>query len=205
MQVRTQLQRLGAILALACTLPAGAAAASIDFDDRDGALLFADAAPLSSEYAAHGISFAGVGGPGGVLVHQEINLGIGARSGSNFLGVNLDAGSSASQRISFAADLSAVSLFAATYDAEEYAVSFSLSAFDAMGNLLGSTSIAGARDWQELALTAAGIRSVVLSSDAYTWGVDDLSFAVSPVPEPATWGMLGAGLLLMAAAGRRRQ
>lgn len=204
MHLPSRLHHVCAALALACALPASATV--IDFEGTGAPIFFSDAAPLSTRYAAQGVSFAGVGGIGGAVVHQEVELGIAARSGTDFLGFNLDAGIGPDERISFAAGQDTVSIFAATYEALVEPVSFSMSAFDALGNLLGSTTIAGARDWRELTLSASGIHSVVVSSTAYTWGLDDLSFtgASADVPEPATFGLIGAALAGAMLSRRRR-
>lgn len=201
MELLSPLKTVCAALALACALPASAAV--INFDDVEAPMFFGGA-PLSNEYAALGVSFSGATGTGGSLIDQGAELGFMARSGANFLGFNSYDGFGVDQRISFAADQSAVSIFTATYEAELGPVSFTLNAFDAGGALLGTTTIEGTRDWKELAFVGAGIRSVTVSSSAGIWGLDDLNTSVSPVPEPATYAMFGAGLALMFAARRKR-
>lgn len=204
MHLLSQLKHVCAALALACALPASATV--IDFDGSDGHLLLAPETALGSQYAALGVTFAGSGAAGGSVVHQEAELGIAARSGFNFLGFNADLGIGPAERISFATGQDTVSLFAATYEALVDPVTFTMSAFDGLGKLLASTTIGGARDWQELTLSASGIRSVVVSSTAYTWGLDDLSFTGSSaeVPEPATFGLMGVALAGLMLSRRKR-
>lgn len=202
MHLPSPFKHLCAALALACALPATAAV--IDFDDDAAPMLFTDAMPLGAEYQHLGVTFSGASGVGGAILNQEAEVGFLARSGSNFLAFERDAGFGTDERISFATVQSAISLFAATLDDK---ASFSLSAFDGLGNLLGSTSIAASRDWQELTLAFSGIRSVVVSSTAFGWSLDDLSFTAAPaeVPEPATVGLIGMALAGLMAARRRRR
>lgn len=196
----SQLKRFCALLALACTLPASAAV--IDFDGSAAPLLFSESTTLTDQYGALGVSFAGATGVGGAILDQGAEFGFPARSGSNFLAFNLDASVGPDERISFAAVQNTVSVFAATFEE----ASFTMSAFDGSGNLLGSTTLAGSRDWQELTLALAGIRSVVVSSTAFGWALDDLTFSGAPgeVPEPATLGLMGLGLAGALAARRKR-
>jgi hypothetical protein len=207
MHLLSQLKFVGAALALACALPAGAGV--IDFDDVAAPILFADAAPLGARYQAAGAIFSGVSGSSGAILNDGAELGFTARSGSNFLAFEADAGVGPDQRISFASAQNGVSLFAAsleTLTADAQRASFTLSAFDDLGALLGSTTIDTARDWQELSLALAGIRSVVVSSTALGWALDDLSFSgpAADVPEPASVGLIGLALAGLMAARRKR-
>lgn len=205
MHLLSQFQSVCAAIALACAVPASAGV--INFDGTGAPITLAQATPLSSYYAAQGVRFAGVSGAGGSILNDGAEYGFTARSGSDFLAFLLDDGSGLAnasgpdERISFASEQSRVSIFAATIEDQ----GFTMSAFDGIGNLLGSTSVAGNRDWQELTLAFSGIRSVVVSSSAYAWALDDLDFSASAeVPEPGSLALLGAGLLGGLAARRKR-
>jgi hypothetical protein len=201
MQLRSKYNAAFIALALLCGAPASAAV--IDFDGTGAPDVFVDTAPLSSQYAGLGVTFAGATGIGGSILNQASEFGFGARSGTDFLAFNVDAGTGTDERISFASDQNMVSLYAATIDS----AAFTLSAFDIGGNLLGSTSLNADGNWQELTLALAGIRSVVLSSTAFSFALDDLVFEgeAAQVPEPASVGLIAAGLLGFAAARRRRR
>jgi len=85
---------------------------------------------------------------------------------------------------------------------------FTLSAYDAVGNLIHSvTQPADTGSMAEISLNDSGIAYVTFSNDFGGAGfdvLDDLSFtpAASPVPEPSSIALLGTGIL--AAAGTMR-
>ena len=195
----TRFKRFAAAITLAAALPASAGV--IDFDDSNAPGLFAGTVALSDRYAALGLTFSGASGVGGAIINQAAELGFMARSGTDFLAFNVEGGTGRDERMSFASAQDAVSIHAATYEEG----TFTMTAFDGSGNVLGFISRATSRDWQALTLNHAGMRSVVVASTTSGWGLDDLSFdAAGQVPEPAGLTLMGAGLLGFFAARRRR-
>ena len=187
------------LVGLVAALPARAGL--IDFDGSDAPGLFANTVALSDHYAPLGVTFSGVDAAGGSILNQTAELGFMARSGTDFLAFNSEAGTGKIERISFASAQDLVSIYAATYEEGN----FTMTAFDGAGNLLAFVSQAAARDWQALTLTQAGMRSVVVASTAGGWAMDDLRFeAGTEVPEAGGLALLGAGLLALAASRRKR-
>ncbi len=195
MRLASGLKRFAAVVALLATLPASAGV--VDFDGTGAPELFADTVALSDRYAGLGLAFSG----GGTILNQAGEFGFMARSGTDFLAFNVDAGTGRDERIAFASAQETVSIHTATYEEG----TFTMTAFDEAGGVLAFVSLAASRDWQALVLNHAGIRSVLVASTTNLWGLDDLSFeGAAQIPEPGGLALLGAGLLGFAAMRRKR-
>lgn len=191
----------------AMTSPAAAATTVINFDDVAAPAYFDLQTPLANQYAALGVTFAGVGGkPGAEVLDQSSNFGVDARSGRNFLAHNTYTG--LATEATFATAISGFEVFVgsgAGYDGLYWA-----NAYDIDGDLVDSYSIQFAPGnvggWTALNLSGAGITRVQFGSSNLNWLADDLSFSTggSAVPEPATWAMMITGFGLAGTALRRR-
>ena len=201
MRLATTLKCLAASLVLAASMPATATAGVVNFDDTAAPGLYISASPLSDHYAAIGLVFSGATAVGGAILNQSAELGFPALSGTDFLAFNIGGGTGRDERIVFASEQDTVAIHAATYEEG----TFSMTAYDAAGNVLDFVSQAATREWQALTLTHAGIRSVVVASTTGTFGLDDLSFegALAPVPEPASLMLMGVGLAGLLGMRRR--
>lgn len=168
------------------------AAVSIDFESE------ATGTSISTQYQAQGVVFSSPGNP----TQPEINTFSGNSTTGHVLadfsvvgGIQLDA--------TFTTPVTDISAIA--YANPSYTVT--LRAYDAGNNLIGSASSAGGSFNQGiLSLSGIGQISKVswsTGSDIAAVGIDNLSFTPA-VPEPQTWAMLGAGLLVMSRAWRRK-
>ncbi|RZI83416.1 MAG: PEP-CTERM sorting domain-containing protein [Rubrivivax sp.] len=81
-------------------------------------------------------------------------------------------------------------------------------AYDAANNLLGS-AVSGGGAFNQGVLGLSGLGAIAkvtwsTGSDIAAVGIDQLNFTPA-VPEPGTWALLGAGLLVVPLALRRRR
>lgn len=192
-----------AVAALAAALPATsfAATTTIDFDGTSAPCCFVSTTPLSNAYAGLGVTFSGFGGTGGSILNQSGNFGFDAHSGTDFLAFNTGVnGISGVEDITFSTLQSAVSIWAANSNGG----SISLTAFDAGGATVATSTINSSSVWQQLSVSGLGIASVRVTPQIGVYAVDDLSFT-GAVPEPETYAMVFGGLAVLGVAARRRK
>ena len=181
------------ILVLAAVVGMGSharAATTTNFDDVSAPCNFSSASPLADYYVGQGVTFSGAGGVGGSILNQCGNFGLTARSGSNFLAFNTNAGTAA-EMISFANAASEVDIYVGAGSSSSY----TLTAYDSFNSLVASDIVtpAGAT-YADVEVNGTGIAYVTLSSTAKYWVGDDLTFNTTSVPEPATLALLSVGL-----------
>lgn len=199
------LRSISAVAVLAAALPATgfAATTTIDFEGTSAPCCFVYTSPLTNAYAGLGATFSGVGGTGGSILNQSGSFGFNAHSGTDFLAFNTSVnGISGVEDISFSSLQSNVSIWVAN----RFGGDISLTAYDASGASVASSTVNSSSVWQQLSVSAAGIASVRLTpqSGSMYYAADDLSFT-GAVPEPETYAMLVAGLGVLGVALRRRK
>lgn len=193
--------------ASALLLPVVASAGMISFDEFGGAPpLFETGTPVNDLYLSQGVRFRGPGGSttdGGVILNDS-TFTVHAHSGHDFLAFTrlpeTDGGDGfpiGPETVTFTHAVNHVSIDAASVDAR--GGSFSLSAFDSHGALLGASTVQLAPiQWGELSVDAAGISKVVFNetTTANTFVFDDLTFQSTPEPCAMAALVVGfAGLL----------
>ena len=205
-----------AIAAGLCFVAAQASAVTITFDD------LAEGTTLSNQYAALGATFvpnafSGAGGPSGEDWASNTDMTIVSSTGSDVGGLGapslvsgnllhgfngwLDEDGDASFAINFANPVNSVAMdFAGVSEPADV----TLLAYN--GNtLLGSVAGTGTVSQFSLSFAAASITSVRVTPGSYfDWvGVDNISFNVAAVPEPATYAMMGLGVAALLTWRRR--
>lgn len=179
-----------------------ATAATITFDEAPASN---DGSPYSATIL--GVTFSGTnagiwsgmsnGDPGGWSLEGT--------NGNQFLGFN---GDPYSETLTF---LSPVNGFSADFSRSGGSSdgTITLSAFNG-STLLGSTSgtLGAINTWLTLSLSVSGIDTITWSgtgSDFHPYGVDNINFNSSSVPEPSSVMLVGLGLLGVLARGRLRR
>jgi hypothetical protein len=195
---------------LACVLLVpGAFAGSINFE-TGASCDFDTTVALTTTYSGQGVTFAGPGGNnGGAILDQCSGFGIDAHSGTDFLAFNTDANlmnggvPEGPETITFSSLVSNVGLYVGGNDT---GASYTLNAYGAGSNLLGTTSgTPTGGQWLQLVLDVSNISSLQLTFTTSTAVVDDLSWNATGVPEPSTLGLLCLGAAAMFAALRKRR
>jgi hypothetical protein len=172
---------------------------------------FSQTTALTTTYIGLGVTFSGPGGVnGGAILDQLGGFGVNAHSGSDFLAFNTGATLSnagtpeAPETIVFATPVFNVGLWVG---GELSGSTYTLQAFDASSDLLGSTSILPTSgSWSQLTINTTNISRLVLSFNNSYAVVDDLSWnGGGSVPEPSTLALLGFGMAALAGFARRRR
>src|SRR5262245_36229451 len=129
-------------------------ATTITFDDAPAPCLAVDTSPLTEAYAGLGVHFQGPSvGQGGAIFNVCSGFGIGARSGENFLGFAIGTYALDPETITFDSEVSYVEIYAGYRSSQTY----NMFAFDALNNLIGSSTVTPAGGvYGQLAIAAAG-------------------------------------------------
>jgi hypothetical protein len=194
---------LALLLLVVGMLPRGAAATIVDlnFDTLPNGSMPTNLQPVGSTYAAMGVVFGSLDGPGAPPpvfypddgFETEFSVAGYAHAGPGSHGFHI--------RASFTDPVTTVS--AETTMAAGFAV---MTAYDALGTQLG-TIAAPLSGIHILSLSGIGeIASIVWTGTDPFYArikIDDLSYTI--VPEPGTAALLGLGLLGLAARVRRRE
>lgn len=175
-------------LALAASTAASAQTTLINFDtDASGIpiqppALFQQTTALRDFYSELGVNF---GGPnpldgGGIVDRVAGNWQLPERSGVGILAFNSDGTYSngghpiGPEDIFFDQSMTTVSIWVATNSGG----SCSLTAYNAADQLVDTMSLGGMNTWQQLSVSGAGIRRVVLNGTMESFAADDLSFTI---------------------------
>lgn len=160
---------------------------SIDFDGQVAPCSFVDTVALTSEYFVQGVVFRGPGGfDGGAILDECGNFGVTGYSPPNFFAFNtasaLNNGGvpQGPETLTFGPVCSYVRIKAGG----ALAGTIRLECFDVLHASLGSVSLAGTANLQELQLAAPGIASCVLSFTGTVAVFDDLEYGQGSVTVP---------------------
>lgn len=209
----------------AALLSAALASAAPAFADTNHVINFEDltaGTTLSNQYAALGATFtpnaySGAGGPNGDWA-TNTDMTIVSLSGTDVGGIGspslvsgnvlrsfngwLAEDGDNSFRISFNAPVTSISIdFAGISE-------IASTGFDVYGTNGALITHVGATGTGQQRLTYTGtLGSVVVTAGEYfDWvGVDNVSYTITAVPEPETYGLMALGLGIVAVAARRRQ
>lgn len=151
----------------------------INFDDMAAPCLFVQTSALTNEYLSSGITFIGIGNDGGAVLNECSNFGVVGHSSPNFLAFNINSQMGnggipqGPQTILFTNPVSYVELYAGHIDAGEIIIE----AFDSEDNSIAYSSLPGSNILQPLAVSAQGIKKVVVSFTGSMLIIDDLFFS----------------------------
>ena len=168
---------LGVLAGLGAAPGAHAAVRTINFDDVVAPSAFASTTPLTTQYAAQGVTFSGpAAGQGGAILDESGNFGVSGHSSPNFLAFNTGTYAIGPETILFASPAHSVEIKAG----QTGGGTITVTAFD------GSTPVAesfrtSAPALATLLVQAARITSVRLAFTGTTVVFDDLTWASAPV------------------------
>lgn len=166
------------LLAMAPVPGATAASRSINFDDVTAPSFFAETTPLTTAYAAKGVTFGGLAGnPGGSVLNPN-TFSVTGYSGPNSLALNTvlgGAGGTLPEVLTFTSPATTVSLKAGSSQAG----TMTLTAYDG-ASVVAETSRAAAPALATMTVQAPRITSVQVNITTTTLVIDDLTFAAAP-------------------------
>ncbi|MFS0737192.1 PEPxxWA-CTERM sorting domain-containing protein [Sphingomonas sp. 1P06PA] len=194
----------------------------IDFDSLPGGGTVADETPISTQYAALGVTFS-ASFEGDPVLPVATNYA-GGPTGPLYSG-NYLANSSTGNPITFPPGGGVIltpryDLLSISFDgvADNLSLSFNnfslvgrttFSAYDAGGNLLETFTTNAGNGWAVRALTSDGIARLDLTTtDGGYYGLDQLTFdlvSAPAVPEPAAWALMIGGFGLVGGTMRQRR
>jgi len=210
-------------IALTAAVPA-TAATTINFDQLPGgAALPSSGTTISTQYASLGVTFLGTNtasGATGALNAWGLIAASGPGGSGNYLGNfgAVPAGGPSSYLLAPRYDVTSM-LFANAVSGVSFGLntsggqnSVTINAYDAQGTLLQTKAnvMANEGSFAIQTLSASGIAKIDVVGNApggsvRLYGIDNLTYTVSAVPEPATWAMMLGGFGMTGMAIRRRK
>ena len=167
--------------------------------------LYPDATPvpggaeITAQYASWGVTFDSVRAPGATQVTNVIDF-LATPSLPNYLSPG---GPSPYNGGTLILDFSVPVLYVGSYFIDDQ-FPVQVTAYDSGGGVVGSTSSDGSNigfDWWDLSY-APGIAKVEMAGGYWTyptspdgWGIDDLTYSVSPAPGAILLGSIGVSLV----------
>lgn len=174
-----------ALLVVGAPTPAGAAPVVIDFDDHTAPQRADEAQPLTDRYADLGVTFSGpTADAGGAVLDERSGLDVVGHSSPNVLAFDAEArlangeAPAAPATITLRDPVRAVSLFTAS----SAGGTVTLEAYDDRGALVDSATGELRRTGVTLSVAGADIVTLVVSSTARWFVVDDLTLSSGAPP-----------------------
>jgi len=147
---------------------------TINFDNISAPCVFASTSPLTTQYTAQGVTFAGPsGGKGGAVVNQCGNFSVSGHSAPNFLAFNAGVGWPVGpETLTFTNPSTSVSILAGYAGAG----TITMTAYNTGGQQVASNSIAASSALKTLSVSASEIKTVKLSFTGSICVFDNLTF-----------------------------